>query len=171
MWRTGPREGFEAYGRLDSRPFTGWKLNPYTEASFTLADSKIEQGINEDGESVAGNYIPEVPREFAYLTAGIESTAGWNASVSWIYRGAFFTDEDNTPYGGDPEGDDGEVPSVWLLAARVNYTPTPTRCSSSQARTSPTSFTSPTAKTASSRASAARSWPAPRSGVAKDLHR
>ena len=51
MWRTGPREGFEAYGRLDSRPFTGWKLNPYTEASFTLADSKIEQGFNEDGES------------------------------------------------------------------------------------------------------------------------
>ena len=114
--------GFEAYGRLDSRPFTGWKLNPYTEASFTLADNKIEKGFNEDGESVAGNYVPEVPREFAYLTAGIESTAGWNASVSWIYRGAFFTDEDNTPYGGDPEGEDGEVPSVWLLAARVNYT-------------------------------------------------
>jgi Fe(3+) dicitrate transport protein len=42
--------------------------------------------------------------------------------VSWIYRGAFFTDEDNTPFGGDPEGENGQVPSVWLLAARVNYT-------------------------------------------------
>ena len=26
--------GFEAYTRLDSRPFTGWKLNPYTEAAI-----------------------------------------------------------------------------------------------------------------------------------------
>ncbi len=114
--------GFEAYGRFDTRPYTGWKLNPYTEASFTLADNKIEKGLNEDGDSVAGNYVPEVPREFAYLTAGIESMSGWNASVSWIYRGSFFTDEDNTPYAGDPEGENGEVPSVWLLAARVNYT-------------------------------------------------
>jgi Fe(3+) dicitrate transport protein len=114
--------GVEAYGRFDTRPFTGWKLNPYTEASYTLADSKIEKGLNEDLESVAGNFVPEVPREVAYLTAGIESTAGWNASVSWIYRGAFFTDVDNTPFAGDPEGENGEVPSVWLLAARVNYT-------------------------------------------------
>ena len=114
--------GFEAYGRLDTRPFTGWKLNPYTEASFTYTDNRIEKGLNEDGDSVAGNLVPEVPREFAYLTAGIESTAGWNASVSWIYRGAFFTDEDNTPFAGDPEGENGEVPGVWLLAARVNYT-------------------------------------------------
>jgi Fe(3+) dicitrate transport protein len=122
--------GFELYGRLDTRPYTGWKLNPYTEASFTLADSKIEKGVVpvEDDEgnielvSVAGNYVPVTPREFAYLTAGIESEAGWNASVSWIYRGAFFTDVFNTPYGGDPEGEAGEVPSVWLLAARANYT-------------------------------------------------
>ena len=63
-----------------------------------------------------------MPREFAYLTAGIESTAGWNASISWIYRGAFFTDEDNTPFAGDPEGENGQVPSVWLVAARANYT-------------------------------------------------
>ncbi len=114
--------GFEAYSRLDTRPFTGWTLNPYLEGSYTLTDNKIEKGLNEDGESVAGNFVPEVPREFAYLTAGIESTAGWNASVSWTYRGAFFTDEDNTPFGGDPEGEDGEVPGVWLLSARANYT-------------------------------------------------
>jgi Fe(3+) dicitrate transport protein len=118
--------GFEAYGRLDTRPFTGWRLNPYTEASFTLADTKVEKGTTLDEDdvevSVAGNYIPEVPREFAYLTAGIESTAGWNASVSWIYRGSFYTDILNTPFGGDPEGEAGLVPSVWLLAARANYT-------------------------------------------------
>ena len=121
--------GFEAYGRLDTRPFTGWKLNPYTEASFTLADSKIEKGVvprSDDDEvelvNVAGNFVPVVPREFAYITAGIESTAGWNASVSFIYRGSFYTDVFNTPFGGDPEGEAGEVPSVWLLAARANYT-------------------------------------------------
>ena len=118
--------GFEVYGRLDTRPYTGWKLNPYTEASFTLADNKIEKGLilDDDDElvSVAGNYVPEVPREFAYITAGVESTAGWNASVSFIYRGAFYTDAFNTPFGGDPEGETGEVPSVWLLAARANYT-------------------------------------------------
>jgi Fe(3+) dicitrate transport protein len=121
--------GFELYGRLDTRPYTGWKLNPYTEASFTLADSKIEKGlvpVEEDDAvefiNVAGNYVPVAPREFAYLTAGIESEAGWNASVSWIYRGAFYTDVFNTPFGADPEGEAGEVPSVWLLAARANYT-------------------------------------------------
>jgi len=105
---------FEAYTRLDSRPFTGWKLNPYTEGSYTLADSVIERGFSEDGESLSGNLVPEAPREVAYLTAGVEHSAGWNASVSWIYRGAFFTDEENTPFGGDPEGEDGEVPEVWL---------------------------------------------------------
>ncbi len=121
--------GFEVYGRLDTQPYTGWKLNPYTEASFTLADSKIEKGLvplSDDGEveliNVSGNYVPVAPREFAYITAGIESQAGWNASVSWIYRGSFYTDVFNTPYGGDPEGEAGEVPSVWLLAARANYT-------------------------------------------------
>jgi Fe(3+) dicitrate transport protein len=121
--------GVEAYGRFDTRPFTGWRLNPYAEASYTLADNKIEKGtaIDDEGDvpvevSVAGNYVPEVPREVAYLTAGIESSSGWNASVSWIYRGSFFTDVENTPYGVDPEGENGEVPSVWLLAARVNYT-------------------------------------------------
>lgn len=114
--------GVEIYSRFDTRPFTGWSLNPYAETSYTLQDSVIAAGLDDEGVSIVGNYVPEVPREVAYLTAGIESTAGWNASVSWIYRGAFFTDEQNTPFGGDPSGEDGEVPSVWLLAARVNYT-------------------------------------------------
>ncbi|WP_159079949.1 TonB-dependent receptor plug domain-containing protein [Methyloceanibacter sp. wino2] len=114
--------GFEMYGRLDSRPFTGWNLNPYAEATFTYSHGEITEGILPDGESIVGNRIPFAPREVAYLTTGIESTAGWNASVSFIYRGEFYTDEQNTPYGGDPSGEDGLVPSVWLLSARANYT-------------------------------------------------
>lgn len=114
--------GVEMYSRLDTAPFTGSTINPYLEGTFTYSESTIERGFNEDGQSVAGNLVPEVPREQAYLTAGIESQAGWNASVSWIYRGAFFTDESNTPFAGDPTGEEGKVPSVWLLAARANYT-------------------------------------------------
>jgi Fe(3+) dicitrate transport protein len=131
--------GFEVYGRLDSRPYTGWRLNPYTEASFTYAEHEVEKGCAPPGEddpppptsvcpdpdspvNVAGKLIPTVAREAAYLTAGIESPAGWNASVSWIYRGAFYTDILNTPFGQGEEGETGEVPSVWLLAARLNYT-------------------------------------------------
>ena len=114
--------GFEAYARLDTRPFIGGNLNPFLEGTFTYNDGTITEGIDEDGNSLAGNLVPEVSREVAYLTAGIESVKGWNASVSWIYRGEFFTDEQNTPYAGDPSGEDGLVPSVWLLAARANYT-------------------------------------------------
>lgn len=114
--------GVEIYGRLDTRPYTGWALNPYLEGSYTRADSVITKGIDEDGVSLVGNLVPEVPDQTAYLTAGVEHKAGWNASVSWAYRGGFFTDEQNTPYGGDPSGEDGFVPSVWLLNARANYT-------------------------------------------------
>ena len=114
--------GFEIYSRLDTRPYTGWALNPYAEASYTLADSVIARGRDDEGVNLAGNLIPEVPDQTAYLTAGVEHRAGWNASISMVYRGGFFTDEQNTPYGGDPSGEDGFVPSVWLLNARANYT-------------------------------------------------
>ena len=114
--------GWELYGRVDTRPYTGWNINPYVEASYTRADSVIAKGVDDEGVSLVGNLVPEVPDETAYLTAGIEGKAGWNASVSWVYRGGFFTDEQNTPYGGDPSGEDGFVPAVWLLNARANYT-------------------------------------------------
>jgi Fe(3+) dicitrate transport protein len=114
--------GVEMYGRLDSRPFTGWKLNPYFEGTFTYTNGEITEGILPDGTNVVGNRIPFALQEVAYLTTGIESTAGWNASVSYVYRGDFFTDEENTPFAGDPSGEDGKVPSVWLLNARANYT-------------------------------------------------
>lgn len=114
--------GFEMYARLDTRPFIGGNLNPFLEGTFTYNDGQITEGVDEDGVSLVGNLIPEVSREVAYLTAGIESVKGWNASVSWVYRGEFFTDEQNTPFKGDPEGENGLVPSVWLLNARANYT-------------------------------------------------
>jgi Fe(3+) dicitrate transport protein len=114
--------GVEMYARLDSRPFTGWKLNPYGEATFTYAAGEITAGVGDGGASIVGNRIPFAPREVAYLTTGIESTAGWNASVSFVYRGDFYTDAVNTPFEGDPSGENGLVPSVWLLNARANFT-------------------------------------------------
>ena len=44
----------------------------------------------------------------------------WDASATYTYRGWFYTDAANTPYGGDGEGEDGVVPSIWLLSARFN---------------------------------------------------
>ena len=128
--------GFEVYGRVDGRAYTGGPLNMFFEGTYTLSDAKINKGsifactgdeeeCEDDPEfeeiSVAGNYVPEVYRHFAHLTVGLEHQSGWDASVSWTYRGAFFTDEENTPFGGDPEGEDGEVPDVWLLSARLGY--------------------------------------------------
>lgn len=129
--------GFEVYGRLDSQPFTRSPFNVFFEGTYTLSDAKIKKGslfecdedagldcddpANFEQEVVNGNRLPEVYRHFAHLTVGIEHAAGWDASVSWTYRGGFFTDEGNTPYGGDPEGEDGFVPDVWLLSARANW--------------------------------------------------
>lgn len=122
--------GFEVYGRVDSRPFTGGSMNLFFEGNYTLSDARIQKGrVFEEDEAtglveetdVSGNRVPEVYKHFANLTVGMEHKAGWDASVSWTYRGAFFTDETNTAYGGDEEGEDGEVPDVWLLSARANY--------------------------------------------------
>jgi len=120
--------GFEVYGRVDSRPFTAGPLNLFFESNYTLSDAKIKRGtlFEEDeatgdieSEDVSGNGVPEVYKHFAHLTVGMEHRYGWDASVSWTYRGEFFTDESNTPYGGDEEGEDGLVPDVWLLSARA----------------------------------------------------
>jgi len=126
--------GFEVYGRLDSRPFSGGPFNAFFEGTYTLSDAKIKKGSvfgcddDDDCEaddieaiSVNGNRLPEVYRHFANLSVGVEHRAGWDASVSWTYRGDFYTDEVNTPYGGDPEGENGFVGDVWLLSARANY--------------------------------------------------
>jgi Fe(3+) dicitrate transport protein len=126
--------GFEVYGRVDSRPFTRSPYNLFFEGNYTLSDAEINRGTlfecddDDDCEpddieavSVNGNRLPEVYKHFANLTIGVEHESGWDASVSWTYRGSFFTDEVNTPYGGDPEGENGFVPDVWLLSARANW--------------------------------------------------
>lgn len=141
-------KGFEMFGRLNSQPYTGGTLNFFTEANYTLSDAKFTELTTPDGENLSGNRIPEVPRHFAALTIGVENrtpgTWRWDASTTWTYRGGFFTDEGNTPFGAGGEveceeegpgsvpgtlefeceieeaGEDGFVPSVWLLSARFN---------------------------------------------------
>lgn len=79
-----------------------------------------------------------MPFHVAALTVGVEGTTGWrwNASTTWTYRGSFYTDETNLGYGlygpdcteelteteceADEAGEDGQVPSVWILSARFN---------------------------------------------------
>lgn len=124
--------GFEVAGRLNSHPFTGGDYNLFSQANYTYSNGKFKKGsklVEDDDDpgefevvDFTGNRIPEVPMHVAALTLGIERKTGWHwdASVTWTYRGAFFTDEDNTPFGGDAEGEDGEVPGVWLLSARAN---------------------------------------------------
>jgi Fe(3+) dicitrate transport protein len=115
-------DGFEIGARLDSRPITGGPWNFFGEAIYTYADSVIERGVDGDGDDVSGNIVPEVPKHYANLTLGVAYKAFWDASVTWTYRGSFFTDVGNNY---DIEVDDGEVESgfvddVWLLSARSN---------------------------------------------------
>jgi Fe(3+) dicitrate transport protein len=132
--------GVELYGRLNSQPFTGGPLNLFAEGNYTYARSILKSAFTFDDtgaidDDYSGNQVPEVPWHVAALTLGVEGTTGWrwNASATWTYRGAFFTDAANTPYGlggeyecggGECEieeaGEGGGVPSVWLLSARFN---------------------------------------------------
>ncbi len=133
--------GVELLGRLNSQPFTGGSMNFYGEANYLYTRGKFKDLRVEDDDDPGefdvfdGNRIPEVPLHVAALTLGVQQTTGWrwDASVTWTYRGSFFTDEGNTPFGfgGEVEcedgeceieeaGEDGEVPSVWLLSARAN---------------------------------------------------
>lgn len=115
--------GLELAGRINSQPYTGGSYNVFAEGNYTYARAIIKKGLNPDtGEDFSGNHLPEVPFHVAALTLGIQQTTGWkwDASMTWTYRGSFFTDENNTPFGRDLEGENGEVPSVWLLSARAN---------------------------------------------------
>lgn len=132
--------GVELYSRLNSQPFTGGSFNVYAEGNYTYSRGIFKDLITPDGDDFSGNRIPEVPLQVAALTLGVEQRTGWrwDASVTWTYRGSFFTDEANTPFGfgGELEcedegggvfeceieeaGEDGKVPSIWLLSARFN---------------------------------------------------
>jgi Fe(3+) dicitrate transport protein len=134
--------GVELLGRLNSQPYTGGSLNFFGETNYLYSRGEFEE-LTTDGEDFSGNRIPEVPLHVAALTLGVQQTTGWrwDASVTATYRGSFFTDEGNTPFGFGGEfeceegsgptagqyeceieeaGEDGEVPSVWLLSARAN---------------------------------------------------
>jgi Fe(3+) dicitrate transport protein len=146
-------KGIELFGRLNSQPFTGGPLNFFAEGNYTYARGILKKAnaieVDEDDGDVDvivgaynGNRIPEAPWHVAALTLGVEGNTGWrwNASATWTYRGSFFTDAANTPYGlggeyeceseDDPAdggeceieeaGEGGGVPSVWLLSARFN---------------------------------------------------
>ncbi len=114
--------GVELEGRLESRPFTGGPWNVYGEGIYTFSDSIIKKGFDpESGDVFDGNRVPEVPRHVAALTLGFAHAIGFDMSATYTYRGFFFTDEGNTPYGGDPEGEDGGVPDIWLLSARASF--------------------------------------------------
>lgn len=122
--------GVELYGRLDSKPLVGGPLNFFGEGNYSYSNGIFTKGVvevEEDGATetvnLSGKHLPEVPFNLAALTVGVEDRAAvwpWNASVTWTYRGEFFTDEFNTAYGGNEEGEVGLVPSVWLLSARFN---------------------------------------------------
>ena len=132
--------GVELYGRLNSQPFTGGPLNFFAAGNYTYARSILKNAYTYDDtgsieDVYNGNRVPETPWHVAALTLGVEGTTGWrwNASATWTYRGSFFTDAANTPYGLGGEydcsggecdieeaGEGGGVPSVWLLSARFN---------------------------------------------------
>lgn len=120
--------GVELAGRINSQPWVGGPVNVFAQGQYTYANAKIKKGTTFDEDDnpidLAGKDLPEVPFHIAALTLGVENKTGWgwkwDASMTWTYRGAFFTDEVNTAFGGDPEGENGEVPSVWLVSARAN---------------------------------------------------
>ena len=68
---------------------------------------------------MAGNRAPESVKHFANLTLGVDYQARWDASVTWTYRGDYYTDALNTGFSNDVE--EGIVDDVWLLSARTNY--------------------------------------------------
>lgn len=117
--------GVELYARLDSNPFVRGPWNFFGEATYTFSDSVIASGVDIDEDDptditvVDGNLIPEVPRHYAHMTVGFEHASGFDASVSYTYRGEFYTDVANSEF--DFEGESGLVPDVWLLSARASY--------------------------------------------------
>ncbi len=98
--------GVEVAARLNSRPFTGGAYNLFAEGNYTYARGILTKALiyDENGDVEAdnsGNHIPEAPMHVAALTLGVEKHTGWrwDASVTWTYRGSFFTDAGNTPFG------------------------------------------------------------------------
>lgn len=113
-------DGVELSARLDSRAFTNSPWNFYGEGVYTYVNSKIVKGAEEGGANVAGNEVPESMRHTANLTLGAQHDSGLDASLSWTYRGGYYTDALNLPM--NPlDVEEGKVKGVWLLSARASY--------------------------------------------------
>ena len=135
--------GVELGMRLESQPFTGGPWNFFGEGIYTYTNGDINRGLDAifEGfaeEDVSGNRLPFVIEHFANLTAGVAYKNLWDASLTWTYRGDFFTnaqnsvpltcidDSGNVDPGCTGALDDpdelvgGRVDSVWLLSARAN---------------------------------------------------
>lgn len=113
-------DGFEMSARVDSRPFTNSSWNFYGEGVYTFVNSKIVKGEAEGNVNVAGNEVPESMRHTANLTLGAQHHSGFDASVSWTYRGGYYTDALNLPMN-PRDVSEGKVNGVWLLSARASY--------------------------------------------------
>jgi len=132
--------GVELAARLESAPFTGGPWNFFGEAVYTYTNGKINRGIDAifedlDEEDVSGKRLPFTVEHFANLTVGVAYKKLWDASMTWTYRGDFFTNPQNTVpllcvdedtldvFEGCTDGDEmvgGKVDDVWLLSARAN---------------------------------------------------
>ncbi len=134
--------GVELALRAESRPVTGGPWNLFGEAVYTYTNSEILKGQDALFEDlpltdVSGNRVPFVLEHFASLTVGLAYERKWDASMTWTYRGDFFSnpqnslspvclteDEDIDIGCTDDDLDEflaGPVDSVWLLSARTNY--------------------------------------------------
>ena len=113
-------DGVELSARLDSNAFTGSPWNFYGEGVYTYVNSRIVKGTAEGGDDVSGNDVPESMKHTANLTVGAQHASGFDASVTWTYRGGFYTDALNLPM--NPlDVEEGKVNGVWLLSARASY--------------------------------------------------
>ncbi|MDX2260007.1 MAG: TonB-dependent receptor [Hyphomicrobiaceae bacterium] len=137
--------GLELAVRADSRPITGGSWNLFGQASYTYTNSNIETGrdaVFEDLPTVdvSGNEVPFTVKHFASLTVGVAYEKTWDASLTYTYRGAYFSNSHNSAglvcidENGDVDNGcvdrngagldelvGGKVDDVWLLSARANY--------------------------------------------------
>ncbi|QZO01636.1 TonB-dependent receptor family protein [Chenggangzhangella methanolivorans] len=112
-------DGVELAARIDSRAFIDSPWNVYGESVYTYVNSKIVKGTADGGQNVSGNEVPESMKHTANLTLGAQHASGFDASVSWTYRGGFYTAL-NLPM--NPlDVEEGRINGVWLLSARASY--------------------------------------------------
>jgi Outer membrane receptor for Fe3+-dicitrate len=107
------------------------EIRPVVELAYNYTRARFSGGLAD------GNDVPEVPRQTAALTLGVERASRWHASVTLSHLGSFFTDPANTRSltladeagailgpGDEFEVREpvvlGRVPSHTLLSARVS---------------------------------------------------